>query len=679
MRRQVKYENLEDRNLLTFAFNYQVVDLPIDKSHSTVDMEVVDLNGDAHLDLIVATHTFGSSHIDALLATGSGYELVSRELLADQVLSTSQVDLNGDGNIDLVAHTSQEIVSYLDKGKSDQGWLGLESANRKALDDVWKLEPANINGDQFGDLVVGVADEIHVMLGSGDGTFSDGSRISLSDYRPAIPEGVNLRQVSDQRSLDVGDINSDGFDDFVVSSANGFSNLAGWRLQGVVVSFINDGQASFISEVYEGDAGSVFLEDVDRDGDLDFLVSTFDRPIDEFLGSRVLVGDGDGSFSFNEADCCVIGRDRITGADGTRLYNLEGIWIGGDALFFENENVAIDLRPWNDWFRTSTTQIIDLDSDGIEDIVGLDERSIAVLNRTDPSPLTEFVPTQIRAGERSGKFVDDFDLDGHADIVALEPSDSQTNKFTAHIRWGTPLGPAEIVDSIELELGEINPYFDFDLVLGKIKDVNDDGFPDIRVRVRGGISDILNSTDRVFQVGPFEPNGDSRFPFHDSEIPEESPAWPTKPPVVANGDINGDGFPEKVSVHETWYDGLLTIQQGVSESEVEDVGVTQVFSKPIDWEFDHFQKTVQLWDMTGDGILDVVYSDFATADVLVFAGISDQATGDVNRDSKVDFADFLILSENFGKEVASWSDGDFDGDSKVGFSDFLILSTNFDA
>jgi hypothetical protein len=52
--------------------------------------------------------------------------------------------------------------------------------------------------------------------------------------------------------------------------------------------------------------------------------------------------------------------------------------------------------------------------------------------------------------------------------------------------------------------------------------------------------------------------------------------------------------------------------------------------------------------------------------------------GDVNTDGIVDFADFLVLSENFNKtdEVAR-ADGDLDGDGKVGFGDFLILSSDF--
>ena len=57
---------------------------------------------------------------------------------------------------------------------------------------------------------------------------------------------------------------------------------------------------------------------------------------------------------------------------------------------------------------------------------------------------------------------------------------------------------------------------------------------------------------------------------------------------------------------------------------------------------------------------------------------STQRLGDTNLDGAINFADFLILSANFGKEVdAVWADGDFDGDGKVAFTDFLIFSVNF--
>ena len=50
--------------------------------------------------------------------------------------------------------------------------------------------------------------------------------------------------------------------------------------------------------------------------------------------------------------------------------------------------------------------------------------------------------------------------------------------------------------------------------------------------------------------------------------------------------------------------------------------------------------------------------------------------GDVDLDGEVQFADFLVLAENFG-EAGGWSHGNFDGVGTVDFPDFLLLAENF--
>ncbi len=49
---------------------------------------------------------------------------------------------------------------------------------------------------------------------------------------------------------------------------------------------------------------------------------------------------------------------------------------------------------------------------------------------------------------------------------------------------------------------------------------------------------------------------------------------------------------------------------------------------------------------------------------------------DINNNGAVDFADFLILSRNFGEQGGS-DDGDINGDGVIDFADFLLLSDNF--
>ena len=51
--------------------------------------------------------------------------------------------------------------------------------------------------------------------------------------------------------------------------------------------------------------------------------------------------------------------------------------------------------------------------------------------------------------------------------------------------------------------------------------------------------------------------------------------------------------------------------------------------------------------------------------------------GDINGDKLVNFADFQILSTNFGQPASSHTDGDVNCNGTVDFADFQILSTNF--
>ena len=87
-------------------------------------------------------------------------------------------------------------------------------------------------------------------------------------------------------------------------------------------------------------------------------------------------------------------------------------------------------------------------------------------------------------------------------------------------------------------------------------------------------------------------------------------------------------------------------------------------------------------DYDRDGDQDVAIA----LDQVVGLGASDsflawhenRLVGDANDDGVVEFADFLALATNFGKNVdAVWKEGDWDGNGQVDFADFLALAANF--
>ena len=77
------------------------------------------------------------------------------------------------------------------------------------------------------------------------------------------------------------------------------------------------------------------------------------------------------------------------------------------------------------------------------------------------------------------------------------------------------------------------------------------------------------------------------------------------------------------------------------------------------------------FDLNGDGSVTFDDIDYFVEEVM------GTHHGDLDLDGNVAFADFLILSANFGKTDATYSEGDIDGDGVVAFADFLILSQNF--
>ena len=107
-----------------------------------------------------------------------------------------------------------------------------------------------------------------------------------------------------------------------------------------------------------------------------------------------------------------------------------------------------------------------------------------------------------------------------------------------------------------------------------------------------------------------------------------------------SGDFNGDGVADVVDLE------LLQIALAEESADTK-------FDLDVDGDVDE-----QDFDQMINEILDVL-------------------PGDANLDGTVDVRDFLLLSRNFNKTDAVWSDGNFNTDGIVNVQDFLRLSQNF--
>ena len=88
-----------------------------------------------------------------------------------------------------------------------------------------------------------------------------------------------------------------------------------------------------------------------------------------------------------------------------------------------------------------------------------------------------------------------------------------------------------------------------------------------------------------------------------------------------------------------------------------------------------------IFSSSADARHNVGYADSADGIVhgLIGPAVRAQFTldGDANLDGTVNFADLLLLAQNYGKHEANWDQGDFNYDGNVGFNDLLLLAQNF--
>jgi hypothetical protein len=278
--------------------------------------ELRDLNGDGHLDLLVAVPVFaGVAGAQWRLGAGDGTFGAPMGLwfdLGTDVYSdvVHALDLDGDSDLDYVVAQSG--------GPGEYPWLPIYGSVTVALDTgggftfetkstgvgTHEVQAGDLDGDGALDLL-GCnenSESLSVLMGVGGGAFEDALHVPFGGRAmdvlldelngdgkldAIVADGTNYRLVTVKgqgdgtfkvlqlvplgtgvvpRSVDRGDLDGDGVDDLVVSHMQGIA----------VVKGAADGTFSTITLVADMHAPSrAALADVDEDGDLDAAVSTW--------------------------------------------------------------------------------------------------------------------------------------------------------------------------------------------------------------------------------------------------------------------------------------------------------------------------------------------------------------------------------------------------------------------
>ncbi|MFZ4930199.1 T9SS type A sorting domain-containing protein [Chryseobacterium sp. Mn2064] len=229
-------------------------------------LEVFDFNHDGKQDYAIN----GTQYIDGIgfrntldyyKNTGSGFNMMGNWLEGTQNGSFKVVDLNNDNLLDVVVIGSDINGNAVSKVYMNQAGVLTPTQDFGPVG-VGKIDFADFNADGFQDIVV-IGRE-----GNDDGYFA----VLMNDGTGTLtPQQIPVADISDA-SLNIGDLNNDGYYDFIVSGNENYN--------GVVKTYIyNPSNQQFSEGILNGVtplAGIVHLFDFNNDNHPDILLSGFD-------------------------------------------------------------------------------------------------------------------------------------------------------------------------------------------------------------------------------------------------------------------------------------------------------------------------------------------------------------------------------------------------------------------
>lgn len=470
-----------------------------------------------------------------------------------------------------------------------------------------------------------------------------------------------------------GDFNDDGVDDLILV-AREFDGLGRVATRAYVIfgneSLEPGGDISVAS--LDGSNGFKLSVDADNLADVDHAGDFNGDGINDI----VVVTTVESDFADGNAEGYVVFGGQDVGVNGEL-----------DLLDFD-QNDGLVLEPSIDGERPakSIAGIGDTNGDGYDDVVfgnvvvygGQD----GFVQLGDEDGYSIFPPNQV-AGQIVG--AGDVNDDGFADILIHELGD-----FPSQV--AIVFGAEETARSFhtgELEnqgrtvkITGVYPWGPGNEIgLASAGDFNADGFDDILIGSPGdsgaSIEPVRDAGTAFFVYGgsnlprtinaPTDLRGDLGFEIGANRSSADTLHGRF---VSSLGDINQDGFDDIV---------VNSVNVLLGHSNGQEVAVTDTISRlhpgasvtytiSADSPVEGFEFVATAHDRDRvDATPENNRASFAQAPL----------PGDVNLDGEVSFADFLILSMNFGNVDSERSDGDLNDDALVSFEDFLILTNDF--
>ncbi|MCL4858857.1 MAG: VCBS repeat-containing protein [Caldilineaceae bacterium] len=333
-----------------------------------------DLNGDGHVDAVVAQGSFGSAQENVIwLNNGDGIFAESEQFIGSgDSRSVALADLDGDGDLDIIIANAGSAIPnddeiWINQGGAQGGQAGVFVLGQSlANGESFLVKVGDLDGDGDLDAIIVGAQGVQIWWNDGNGNFSAG---------PAFPFfGLN--------DIALGDLDGDGDLDIVMAGEGQFfPSQIFWNEWNTRQAF-TPGPLLVTAGVNSG----VAIADLDNDGHADIYLATSQANVvwwnngDGFFSAGTGMGDQNdtdvalGDFNGDGHIDAFVTR-RITGSAAN------GVWLNnGDRTF----------RPANDQLGNHTSfrvAVADLNGDGkLDAFVANSGPNKVWLNASQPGP-----------------------------------------------------------------------------------------------------------------------------------------------------------------------------------------------------------------------------------------------------------------------------------------------------
>lgn len=605
------------------------------------DTATGDIDRDGDIDIVVSTSSTNKLFIND--GSQQPFNSTTATVISTSVypsLSIQLADMDGDGWLDVVvgndysSGSAQPDRLYTNLGTSPY----LENITGTDISSInyrtYNIKVADLNNDSFPDVAVSGANS-HVRYYLNDQNLDADDNPFTNVTGEAIGSGWNFYT----DTLDLGDINNDGWIDVVTSGVGSNTNRAYLNYGDNVTPFDASTTTHNISN--DGESGrDIKLRDLDADGDLDVIVA-YTRARDRIYLNNGSTDPFDGVSGIEVSEDALDSRGiEAADVDNDGDYDILIAHSGINKVYVNNTPTtsyspadAVDATS-----ETENSQAIDygdVDQDGDIDVVFADEGfARLLLNNGTVQPFegqsTSLISLANTVQPRSIRLADvnrDGLLDaliggvygpGNSQLVTLILNDGDAAPFT-----GTPanilaIGPTVGADGYD---------YTWDFAVG---DVNHDGFPDLvmaranQFGTADGINKLyLNDRDIDADGNPF------------NSIAEIDLGTGSVSRSVELGDLNGDGNLDLVVGNS----GVNLFYPGDGDNNPFSSGSFNL-TNDSDFTFEIF-----LRDINHDGALDVVAGNNNNTKIYFNDGVGnpfDTVTGQTVGTSNLATSDIAI-------------------------------------